>query len=319
MKTSFSPAAVLLLAVFCLNISPAHAALIARAFVSRAGVDAAGCGKSASPCRTFQYAVTNIIQDGGEIDVMNAAEYGPVAIPKGVSIVNDGAGVATITVASGGTGITVNAGPNAKIFLKGLTIEGFGVGTTGIQFNSGVELSLENSSVHGFSGFGVKFTPSAGHDDLTITDSRVSYALGGSVFIRPTSGAGVQSTLKGSTFDGSNGSTSAVTLDGSGGPTGYASSIISNCVIRDMHNGVLVLAQPSDGFVDVTVDRSVVAHTDNALVATGSRASIFLNSSLISHSASVANGTAGGSVYTFGNNGITIYGALGTLIPFALH
>ena len=52
-----------------------------RTWVSGKGVDQAGCGPIANPCRTLQYA-HDVTASGGEIDVADGAGYGAVAIAK---------------------------------------------------------------------------------------------------------------------------------------------------------------------------------------------------------------------------------------------
>jgi hypothetical protein len=68
--------------------------------------------------------------------VLEPAGYGPVTITKSISIVNDGVGTAAIGVESGNA-ITINAGANDSVHLRGLTIDGLGRAANGIQFNSG--------------------------------------------------------------------------------------------------------------------------------------------------------------------------------------
>ena len=75
-------------------ITQAHA-LNNRTWVSGKGTDTAGCGPVGNPCRTLQYAHDNTAA-GGEINVLDAAGYGAVAIGKAISIINDGAGVAGV-------------------------------------------------------------------------------------------------------------------------------------------------------------------------------------------------------------------------------
>src|SRR5579883_2332429 len=101
--------------------APAHA-LVGRAWVSGHGADAAGCGAPTNPCRTFQFVLSNILAPGGEIDVLDPAGYGPMTINFAVNIINDGVGTAGVQQATAGqNAITINAGPNDKINLKGLT------------------------------------------------------------------------------------------------------------------------------------------------------------------------------------------------------
>jgi hypothetical protein len=103
----------------------------ARTFGSGHGSDANDC-KLATPCRTFAaaYALTNA---GGEIDVLDPAGYGPLTITRAVSIINDGVGTSALIAPVGGAGITINAGVNDAVSLRGLTIDGQGNGSTGIN------------------------------------------------------------------------------------------------------------------------------------------------------------------------------------------
>lgn len=140
--------AIFLMAVFagqCLNAQAANT----RTWISGKGADQASCGPIGTPCRTLQFAHDNTTP-GGEIDVLDGAGYGSVTITKAINIVNDGAGVAGVLAPAGGNAITINAGPNDMIILRGLTIEGSNVGVFGVAFNSGAGLSLSNSSVQGF-------------------------------------------------------------------------------------------------------------------------------------------------------------------------
>ena len=112
--------------------SPALAAS-SRTFVSGAGTDTGSCPVSA-PCRTFAYAITQTAPSG-EIIVLSSAGYGTVTINQAVSIINVG-NFAGVTVSSG-DGITINAGINDSVTLRGLTVDGSGSGSNGIVFNSG--------------------------------------------------------------------------------------------------------------------------------------------------------------------------------------
>src|SRR5262245_9760486 len=131
----------------------------ARTFVSGAGNDANPCSLTA-PCRTF-VAALGATDTGGEIVVLESAGYGPVAINKPVSIVAPPGVYAGIT-ATVGTAVSVNAGSNAVVVLRGLVLNGLG-GTQGIVFNSGQgsALHLENLVISGFTQAGVT-TPGGG-------------------------------------------------------------------------------------------------------------------------------------------------------------
>jgi hypothetical protein len=118
-----------------LHTAPAQAA--SRAWVASGGVDQPGCGPITSPCRTPQYAHDNIVAAGGEIDFLNPAGYGTINITKAINLVNDGVGTTGMLAPAGGIAIQVNAEANDAVQLRGLTIEGSGVGWIGILFKIG--------------------------------------------------------------------------------------------------------------------------------------------------------------------------------------
>jgi hypothetical protein len=99
----------------------------ARSFVSSTGLESNPCNRT-SPCRTFAGAIVKT-NPGGEINTLDPAGYGPVTITKSISIVN-GLGEAGVLVAPNGTGITISAGADDKINLRGLIIEGAAAGST---------------------------------------------------------------------------------------------------------------------------------------------------------------------------------------------
>src|SRR5450755_3987210 len=101
-------AAVMALAVLGVGTA-AQAGGIAHAFVSSHGTDAAGCGASETPCRSFQYVIDNIVAPGGEITVLDSAGYGAVTITKSLTITNPGGVEAGIIAPSGQNAVTINA------------------------------------------------------------------------------------------------------------------------------------------------------------------------------------------------------------------
>src|ERR1700690_2224915 len=152
-----------------LSAAPAQAQAT-RTFVSPTGNDASASCSLAAPCRTFlaAYALTNA---GGEIAVLGTAGYGPLTISKAISIVNGGGFEAGIAVASGGIGITINAGTSDSVSLRGLSIEGGGVGATGIKFNTGKSLTVENCVIRHMTGDGIDFVPTTATSALTVSNS----------------------------------------------------------------------------------------------------------------------------------------------------
>src|SRR5450432_4204451 len=115
----------------------AHGQTANRAWVSGHGTDAPGCGAPTAPCRSFQYVHDHVVAAGGEIDVLDGAGYGAVTITKALGIVAVGAVAAVQQPARGLSAITINAGANDAVQLRGLTLDGLELATIGIAFNSG--------------------------------------------------------------------------------------------------------------------------------------------------------------------------------------
>src|SRR5215472_3336980 len=149
--------AVLFAAVFACSMY-ASSAQAQRVFVSATGSDGNPCS-FASPCRSFQHA-HDVAPAHGEIDVLDPAGYGAVTITKAISI--QGHGFSGITVASGATGITINAGSSDAITLNGLIIDGAHVGANGVVLNSGGGLTVTNCVVQNLTAHGVAIQPASG-------------------------------------------------------------------------------------------------------------------------------------------------------------
>lgn len=173
-------------AVFCalngLPIAPAAAANT-RSFVSSSnGSDSNQC-THAAPCRSFQTAYANTIA-GGEINTLDPGGYGPLSIDHSISVVS-GLGEAGVLVPPGGTGITINAGPNDKINLRGLIVEGAGTGSTGIAFISGGSFTVSNVVVRNNVSSGIAMGPST-DARITISNSLIADNGGHGIYVQPS-------------------------------------------------------------------------------------------------------------------------------------
>src|SRR5262245_7163874 len=140
-----------------------------RTYVSGVGNDSNSCSVS-SPCKTFQAALALTVA-GGEIYVLNSANYGAVIINKAVTITSEGA-VAGV-LATSGVGITISAGATDVVNLRGLDIDGGNSGSIGIQFSSGQALIIQKSVIRGFATSGINFAPS-GTGTIFVSDTAIS-------------------------------------------------------------------------------------------------------------------------------------------------
>jgi hypothetical protein len=146
-----------------------------RTFVSGTGSDTGTC-PLATPCRTFAYALTQTAPSG-EIIVLSSAGYGTLTITQAVSIINVGY-FAGVSVASG-NGITINAGTNDAVVLRGLTVDGGGTGSNGVVFNSGGKLTIDQCNLMNFvgtvnTGNGILIQPTSGSHTIAITNTTAS-------------------------------------------------------------------------------------------------------------------------------------------------
>jgi hypothetical protein len=150
-----------------------------RAWVSGAGTDTVSCGTVDAPCRTFQYVHNNVVAAGGSVYVKDPANYGQIVISKSISLINDGSGTSTI-FATSGDAIDVNT--DGDVLIKGLTLDGAGLGANGVSFVSpGGSLTIENCVVRGFTSRGVSIVPSFG-GSVVIVESLITGNAGAGIF-----------------------------------------------------------------------------------------------------------------------------------------
>src|SRR5947209_3629177 len=138
-----------------------------RTFVSVTGIDNAQCGR-ANPCRTFSAALV-AVNAGGEVVALDSGGYGAVSISKSVAIIGAPGSHVAITATSGDA-ISVAILPTETVVLRGLYLTGLGA-LTGIDFQTGGSLYIENCVVNGFRAYGIDMT--AGSASLNIVESVV--------------------------------------------------------------------------------------------------------------------------------------------------
>lgn len=175
---------VVVLVAAVMAIAPAAFAQATRTWVSGVGDDVNPCSRTA-PCKTFAGAISKTAA-GGEINVLDSAGYGTVTITKSITI--DGAGAHASVLATGTTGIIVNAPTNetiqgvantpCKVTLRNLSINGTSTGITGIRILTGVNgtcqtVNIENVRIQGFTTTGIRDERTAA-SALNIIDTVVS-------------------------------------------------------------------------------------------------------------------------------------------------
>jgi hypothetical protein len=249
----------------------ANAASIQTVYVSNSGSNVAGCGFFASPCKGINYALTNSVAADGQIVVLDAGyATGPLAINKAVSIVAN----ANVTVIPNGSfGIRIAAGAG-KVVLKGLTVDGSGGGTYGIDVQSAGSVSIIDCVVHHFANNGIFIEPNTSLK-YDVTDTTSVDNGGSGVYVVTRAGGNAIGTISNvnALRNGGNG----VTIDASGGGTSIAH--IQNT--RSNQNAGVGFAKYTGGSFYLATS-TATANANNIVSAGG-----------------------GGPGYTYGNNFLT--------------
>jgi hypothetical protein len=123
-------------------------ALSNRTWVSGFGTDSGACTRAA-PCATFQFAHDQT-NPGGEINCVDSGNYGGLTIAKSITIACEAGTAGVLVGIYGSTGINISAALTDVVTLRGLDIDGLGVGATGIQAVQAREVHVEKCSVRNF-------------------------------------------------------------------------------------------------------------------------------------------------------------------------
>jgi hypothetical protein len=295
-----SNAASLVAAVFVaaiLQLAPAYGQS-ARTYVSGTGNDSNPCTQ-ASPCRTLQAAL-NLTQPRGEIQSLDSADYGYLTINQAVTLL--GAHGATGVLAANVSGITINAGANDIVTLKGLEVDGGGSGVNGILFNSGAALSVQDSEIRGFAT-GISFQPKAA-SSFAVGSTILSNNTTGILFQTSTASTGVLSDVhlvnnaSGAVVQGSSSSS-------------VASLTVQNGVVAN--NGTVGLL--SNGYSSVNVSGTTIANNGTGVQAQGTNAVLQLAGAAVTGNSSGWIATNGGQVSSSGANNSIGGNAAGNAAP----
>jgi Right handed beta helix region len=281
-----------------LPAAPAQA-LLGRSFVSGQGSDGNDCSRQ-FPCRHLQAALA-ATNAGGEIAILDTAGYNggtTVTIDNAISIVNPGGFEAGIIVPSAGTGIVINAGVNDAVSLRGLTIEGGGVGTTGIQFNTGASLTVTNCVVRHMTDNGIDFSPN-GTSNLSVSNSLVADNQFRGILVEPTGSGTVTAVMN--RVEASNNGT-GIYVAGSNS-TGTINVTVAESVAA--HNPIGFIAVSASGHAATTlaVFHSVSANNNTGISASGTGATLRLAQSEVTGNSTYGWFVGNGSVIaSYGDN-----------------
>jgi hypothetical protein len=293
---------------------PAHA-LAGRTFVSPSGSDGNPC-TLALPCRNLQAALFQT-NPGGEISILGTAGYSGGAtftIDRAISIVNPGAFEAGISPPSGGIGIVINAGPNDAVSLRGLTIEGGGAAQTGIQFNTGKSLTVQDCIIRHVTSDGIDFVPNA-TGNLLVSNTLVADNADVGIFVNPTGSGTVTAIFN--RVEVSNNSGEGIYLWGANSTGTIKATVAESVVAHNANAGFFVDTGSGFAATTLTVFHSVSANNVDGIAATGTGATLRLAQTEVTGNSTagwIAN--AGGVIASYGDNYIDGNGTnTGSLTP----
>jgi hypothetical protein len=270
------------------------------------GSDSNPCTR-VSPCLTFAAALAQT-PAGGEIDVLDPGDFGPVTITKSVSIYGDAPGVAGAIPSPGTSGIVVSAGSSDVISLHGLVFDGVNAsGTSGVVFTSGARLNVNQCVFQGFTTSGMTLSPGTGSAATTFIAVQNTTILGNAtgILIQPTGGIAASVRLRRLHVDHNTGD--GLRVDGTGGSGAINAAVADSSANFNAGNGIDAVSGPGNATVDVM--RVVAAGNGSAGIqsnqTSGGAASVSVGSSLLRGNAIGIQAAGGASLLGYGNNHVT--------------
>src|ERR1700741_3889593 len=146
---------IMALVIFTLALTSLANAQASRTWVSGVGDDANPCSRTA-PCKTWAGAISKTAACG-EIDALDPGGFGAVTITKSIPL--DGTGTFASILASLVNGIIINAASTDVVTIRGISIDGFCNGISGINILQAKTVNVEDCVIFRFNtGNGITST-----------------------------------------------------------------------------------------------------------------------------------------------------------------
>lgn len=270
----------------------------------------APCSRAA-PCLTFSFAHGQT-DAGGEINCVDAGNFGSVTITKNITI--DCAGtVGGINPVGATAGIVVNTA-GVTVRLRNLTINGMSTGTIGVQFSNGTALFVENCSIANFNGgvagegIGIKFAPPTGvTGELYVKDSFISSSGragdGGGIVIQPAGTGSARVAIERTMVENN---TFGIFALGAASTGGLSAQIRDSVVAESKLNGITSSSTGGASITSLTLERSsALLNGSGGVVAQGTNAFITLAESTVMSNVTGLSTTGGGLIFSYQDNQLT--------------
>lgn len=286
----------------------AHGQLF-RAYLSLNGSDTNPCTLQA-PCRLLPAAL-NAVADGGEVWMLNSANYNTstVNITKSVTILAIPGAVGSVVSTGGGSAINI-ATASVKVALRNLMVAPIATspGPDGVVMTSGSKLTLENCVLARYTNRALSVTTPADVkvEDSLFRDNEFGVYLGGGARAEV-----LRTTLVGSSF--------GVHLQGDVAST-VTTAAVSESTLSGGGYGVRAISSAAAAEVQASVARSTI--TGNAF-GFGVQSSAGTSSITISRNFVGGNNVffeqsgTGSAMRSLGDNHVDPTNSTGTLTPVA--
>jgi hypothetical protein len=291
--------------------TPGGGSPTSRSWVSaELGDDANPCSRDA-PCLTFAAALAQT-SAGGEIDVLDPGDFGPLTVTQSISIVGDTAGVSGTMIASGAGGIVINAASTDVVTLRGLAFNGLNASLNGIVINSAARVNIEHCVIQQFAGTaGLFISPGGGPLSVRVSDTTI-VANSAGVIVKPAGGATAGVAIARTAIDQNLGD--GLRVDGSGGGAS-AVSLTDSSASLNAGNGIAAISGPGNSAVSLI---RVVAASDgssgiDADQSHGGTASVTVGDSMLVGNTVAAQVFGGASLLSAANNQVLDNGTNGPL------
>ncbi len=241
-----------------------------------------------APCKTFS-SVQSKTDTGGEINCIDSGGFGAITITKSLTI--DGAGAHASILASGTTGIIINAPATHVVTLRNLSINGAGNGQNGIRYLSAAAVHIENCVIFGFSLKGIDANLTA-NGALFIANSVIHNCASDGIHVR-TSSCTITLSMENVRVE--------QCLTGSRVHSG-ARANMRGCAFVLNETGLLVEQSVSDN-PQATCERCKFAENKSLGIRSGpGTPSVRLSQCVIANNATGLSTAGGGQIVSFKNN-----------------
>ncbi|MBV8566649.1 MAG: hypothetical protein JO273_14445 [Methylobacteriaceae bacterium] len=323
MKSFVLSLALLGVAVTLSSPSPALAQN-SRSWVASFGSDANACTRT-SPCASFSGALSKT-NAGGEINCVDQGDFTKGTLFIVSSLIIDCTGADGRLSTPFGFSISVSAGTNDVVILRGLDIGGDGVGNVGILFQLGFALYIEHCIIHDFPGGGIQMTSSSAPMELSVSDTAIINNGNGSteagILIQPRFSSTVSKIvldrveLRNNFF--------GVKADGTMTTGGVINMTVRDSVSAgNASNGIVGTGNASGAAIVMMIDHSASSHNAAGfgVIADGPKTTIRLGGSSIAGNINGVGVSNGGVLQSYGTNQINgnSNDGIAALTPIGLH